>query len=54
LFHAPLLPSRLSSIEFEGLRVRDLEFDAVVSRGQKSCHIEITRRSGPMQILVVK
>lgn len=54
IFHSPLLPSRVSTLELTDVRVKNTEFSAIVYRGEKNCHIEILRRSGPMQIMVIK
>lgn len=54
VFQLPLLPHKVNNLEIKGLRVRDTEFSALVQRGTKSCHIEVTKRSGPMEIMVVK
>ncbi len=54
IFQSPLLPSSVNSVEIDGLRVRDTEFNLVVTRGHDTCHVEVTRRSGPMRILVQK
>jgi glycogen debranching enzyme len=54
VFELPLLPHKVNSLEINGLRVRDTEFSALVQRSARSCHLEVTKRSGPMEIMVVK
>lgn len=55
VFQSPLLPREINELSIEGLRVRDTEFSVMVTRGgHDECHIELTRRSGPMRILVQK
>jgi glycogen debranching enzyme len=54
VFETPLLPSKVNQLEIQDLRVRDTEVSVLVHRGVKTCHVEITRRSGPMPVVVVK
>ncbi|MBI3558324.1 MAG: amylo-alpha-1,6-glucosidase [Deltaproteobacteria bacterium] len=54
IFQSPILPSSVNSVEIDGLRIRDTEFNLVITRGHDTCHVEVTRRSGPMRILVQK
>lgn len=54
LFKSPLLPSKVGTLEIKDLQVRDTQFSALVHRGPRSCNVEIMRRTGPMEIMVVK
>ena len=54
IFQAPMLPSKVSSLEIRDLQIGESEFSALVHRGVRSCDVEVLKRSGPAQIMVVK
>jgi glycogen debranching enzyme len=54
IFKTPRLPSKVSILEIKGLQIRDTKFDAIISQGLNTCHIEIPKRTGTLPILVEK
>lgn len=54
IFQSPLLPSKVNALEIRDLQIGESEFSALVHRGARSCNVEILKRSGPTQIMVVK
>lgn len=54
IFQSPILPREVNTLSIDGIKIRDSEISAVVYRGNKTCHVEITKRSGPMRIMIQK
>ena len=54
VFQAPIMPTSVNSFKIDGLRIRDTEFNLVVTRGNDTCHIEVTKKTGSMRILIQK
>jgi hypothetical protein len=50
----PCLPTWLDSLEIRGLRVADGQIDLHIARGRQSAAIEVTGRSGGIDVFVRK
>jgi glycogen debranching enzyme len=53
-FHRPLLPPFLDEVEITGLRVGEASLDVVLRRHQHDVGIDLVRRDGALDVLVVK
>lgn len=54
VFNTPLLTPKLNVLEIKNLKVRDCELDLVIRRTVRGTHVEVTRKSGSMRVLIVK
>ncbi len=54
LFRAPLLTTKINTLQIQGLRARDWEIDLLVRQGRSGTHIDVARKSGSVRVLTVR
>jgi glycogen debranching enzyme len=54
VFHSPVLPPKVGSLEIKSLRGRDWEIDVVLRRVRVGTTVEVTKKSGSVRVLTVK
>lgn len=54
VFHSPILTPKMKYLEIKGLRGRDWEMDLLFRRGSSGTLVEMTRKSGPARMVIVR